>query len=64
MVDFSELGIRIDTDSALALGQMIEVKFGQEAQRGTPCRVVWKGEAGSKEAGQAGLEFSRPAPDN
>ncbi len=62
MVDFSELGIRIEASTTLTPGQTVQVILGTEPDHvyTVPGRVVWAGEHGSKLEGQAGLEFLRP----
>jgi hypothetical protein len=62
MVDFSELGIRIEASATLTPGQTVQVILGTEPDHvyTVPGRVVWAGEPGSKLEGQAGLEFLRP----
>jgi hypothetical protein len=57
-LDMSELGLRIQSEVALTLGQSVEILLGNRPER---CRVAWVGAAGSYRECEAGLEFLDPA---
>ncbi|MBZ5543870.1 MAG: PilZ domain-containing protein [Acidobacteriia bacterium] len=56
-LDMSEGGLRVQTVAALALAQLLGVVFSRHPE---PCRVAWVGAAGSRQQGEAGLEFVKP----
>ena len=53
-VDMSEGGLRVQTSAALALAQELGVVLSRYPE---PCRVAWVGALGSRQQGEAGLEF-------
>jgi hypothetical protein len=57
-LDLSEGGVRVQTGAALALAQSLGVVFSRNPE---PCRVAWVGPVGSRQHGEAGLEFIQPA---
>jgi hypothetical protein len=59
-VDFSPLGVRIESDAALAPGQPVRLLLGTDPGYFVQARVVWVGTADSPLASQAGFEFLSP----
>lgn len=55
-LDISDGGLRVQTAAHLALAQSLGVVF---SRRPEACRVAWVGAVGSREQGEAGLEFVR-----
>jgi hypothetical protein len=53
-LDLSEGGVRVQTGAALALAQSLGVVFSRNPE---PCRVAWVGALGSRQQGEAGLQF-------
>jgi len=53
-LDLSEGGVRVQTNVGLALAQSLGVVFSRQPE---PCRVAWVGSAGSRQQGEAGLQF-------
>ncbi len=61
-VDFSQLGVRVQSRAVLTPGQTVEIIPNEEPRYLLPSRVVWVGKAGSQRYTQAGLEFLCPLP--
>jgi hypothetical protein len=59
-VDLSQLGVRVRTDLSLAPGQSVDVFPNRGLKHPIPSRVIWVGEHGAPQHGEAGLEFLRP----
>ncbi len=59
-VDVSELGVRLQSQSALAPGQPVGLVLGEVPGYVLRARVVWVGKLESGLEGQSGLEFSEP----
>ncbi len=55
-VDPSELGLRLKAEIALIPGQMTGVLSDTTTKDPVPSRIVWAGEAGSTQEGEAGLK--------
>ncbi len=55
-IDLSELGLKLKAEIALIPGQMTEVLFDITTKDPVPSRIVWAGEAGSTQEGEAGLK--------
>ena len=56
-LDISERGLRVQTRVALARAQSLGVVFSRYPEA---CRVAWVGAVGSRQQGEAGLEFVKP----
>jgi len=56
-LDVSEGGLRVQTTVALARAQLLGVALSRHPE---PCRVAWVGAVGSRQQGEAGLEFLQP----
>ena len=63
-VDLSQLGVRVRTDLSLSPGQPVEIFPNRGLKYPIPSRVVWVGETGAQQHGEAGLEFLRPLAGN
>ncbi len=59
-LDVSELGVRLQSQSALTPGQPVGLVLGEEPGYVLSARVVWVGKLGSGLDGQSGLEFAEP----
>jgi len=53
-VDMCEGGVRVQTSAALTLAQELGIVLSRHPE---PCRVAWVGALGSRQQGEAGLEF-------
>ncbi len=60
--DFSQHGLRVQTNLSLNPGQVVEVITNDGPEFAVRGRVVWIGEPASERAGEAGLEFLLPLP--
>ncbi len=61
-IDFSQLGVRVQSKALLTPGQTVEIIPNEEPRYVVPGRVVWVGKAGSQQYSHAGLEFLSPLP--
>ena len=61
-VDFSNLGARVETESALAPGTRVNLIWNGLAPRSVPSQVVWSAPAHLDRGHQAGLRFLEPLP--
>jgi hypothetical protein len=57
ILDYSHFGLRIRPNVALHPGQDVQVFSGKHPWLDEHCRVIWTGRRGSKQEGEAGLEF-------
>jgi len=57
-VDLSLHGLRLQSDAALAPGQLVGLLLATDPDCFINARVVWVGKADSEQAGEAGFEFS------
>jgi hypothetical protein len=58
VVDSSKHGFRLRGIPLLRRGQLVELILEENLHVSQRCRVVWVGKAGSKEAGDVGLEVA------
>jgi hypothetical protein len=58
ILDLSEGGVRVQASVALALAQLLGLVFSRNPE---PCQVAWVGATGSRQQGEAGLEFLEPS---
>jgi hypothetical protein len=56
VLDSSKEGFRLRGSFDLRMGQVVELTTDEETPSPERCRVVWVGKAGSKQAGEIGLE--------
>lgn len=56
VLDSSKEGFRLRGSFDLRRGQVVELIFEEETPSTEKCSVVWVGKAGSKQAGEAGLQ--------
>jgi len=56
VLDSSKEGFRLRGSFRLRAGQTVEIVLDDEPFRSVRCTVVWVGKAGSKQAGEVGLE--------
>ncbi len=63
-VDLSQLGVRVRTELTLAPGQAVDVFSNRGLKSPIPSRVIWVGQHGAPQHGEAGLEFLRPLAGN
>jgi hypothetical protein len=56
VVDSSKEGYRLRGSFDLKRGQVVELILDEDMPNPERCRVVWVGKAGSKQAGEVGLE--------
>jgi len=56
VLDSSKEGFRLRGSFDLRMGQVVELTMDEETPSPERCRVVWVGKAGSKQAGEIGLE--------
>ena len=57
IVEYSMLGLRVQVEAALSLGQVVRIASETSPDRPAVCSVVWVGRAGSPREGEAGLAF-------
>ena len=57
VLDDSQHGFKIVAASRLKQGQSVELIWGEQTSNTVPCRVMWVGKPGSKQAGEAGLRI-------
>ena len=57
-VDVSLHGLRLQSDAALAPGQLVGLLLATDPDCFINARVIWVGKADSAQAGEAGFEFS------
>jgi hypothetical protein len=55
IVDRSQEGFRLRGDFSLTRGQLIEIILDDKPLQPVCCKVIWVGEAGSPQAGEAGV---------
>jgi hypothetical protein len=59
-IDISALGVRLRLRGQVVPGQIVIVFLNQHPEQ---CRVVWTNQTGGTKQLIAGLEFTRPLPD-
>ena len=59
VVNKSQEGFRLRGNFKLKRGQLVEIVLHDEPFESVRCEVMWTGEAGSKQAGEAGLQTVR-----
>jgi PilZ domain len=57
VLDDSQRGFKIVAASRLKQGQFVELIWDEQTSNTVPCRVMWVGKPGSKQAGEAGLRI-------
>ena len=57
VLDSSKEGFRLRGGFHLRRGQLVEIVLDREPLRSIGCRVIWVGKAGSKQAGEVGVEL-------
>src|SRR5260221_3803055 len=60
VVDSSKEGFRVRGSFDLRPGQVVELILDEDMPNPERCRVVWVGQAGSKQEGQVGLQLLNP----
>jgi hypothetical protein len=56
IVDRSQDGFRLRGSFRLTRGQLVEIILDDKPLQPVRCKVIWIGEAGSQQAGEAGLQ--------
>jgi hypothetical protein len=61
-LDVSQHGVRVECQTLLKPGQVLELLPSENSGGPIRCVVVWAGDVGSDREGEAGLNFLTPQP--